>query len=111
GVDGPPPRAMGRQPAHPPARRLHRPTRPEGDAHRGAVGAPVSGGPRYGGGSTGAAPSFCGAGSAVRGRGRRVNLVPPFLPAPPAMATTVQEVRPQPVTRYKIRTGMLAWML
>ena len=27
------------------------------------------------------------------------------------MATTVQEVRPQPVTRYKIRTGMLAWML
>jgi succinate dehydrogenase / fumarate reductase cytochrome b subunit len=27
------------------------------------------------------------------------------------MATTVQEVRPQPVTRYRIRTGMFAWML
>src|SRR5690606_8375327 len=27
------------------------------------------------------------------------------------MATTVQEARPQPVTRYKIRTGMFAWML
>ena len=27
------------------------------------------------------------------------------------MATLVQEARPRPVTRYKIRTGMFAWML
>ncbi|MDX1419521.1 MAG: succinate dehydrogenase, cytochrome b556 subunit [Rubricoccaceae bacterium] len=27
------------------------------------------------------------------------------------MSTVVQEVKPKPVTRYKIRTGMFAWML
>ncbi len=27
------------------------------------------------------------------------------------MATTVREAQPQPVTRYKIRVGMFAWML
>jgi len=68
-------------------------------------------------------PSFLAAPGAVRGEERGVNLArPPGAPAPGApeapstrlfrlMATTVQEARPQPVTRYKIRTGMFAWML
>src|SRR5690606_11815837 len=68
-------------------------------------------------------PSFLAAPGAVRGEERGVNLArPPGAPAPGApeapstrlfrlMATTVQEARPQPVTRYKIRTVMLAWML